>query len=282
MPIIKDLSVSITEGPAPLIVGFFLNGPNIAHRKIWNFGDKLSEKSNNLLNTHRYEKCGKYDVCVDIIDENNKIVESSDKKTIYVKDKTKVISGFDQWQGVIYEGESVGFSIAHNILGDPQINWEWGDGKIDSSDDRKFYPHRQNPHHPYEKNGTWQGKVTIEEKTSGRKPITESREFGMLVLPDKKKEFAGFIEITSSDQHRGTVEFPVKKSLNFQAQVTGVDNENYSFLWNFGDKVGHNEHDLMVKHTYTKSGNYHATCTIRNKGGKIGNKIILHKTVIIR
>lgn len=279
MPIIKDLSVSIHEGPAPLIVGFFLNGPNIGHRKRWHFeGQSSGKEDNNLIHTHTYDNPGNYDVWVDIIDENNKVVESSIKKTIHVKNKTQVIAGFTQWQGVIYEGDAVGFSISHDIPGTPKIIWSWGDGKVDSTDDRKFYPHRLNPHHSYEKNGVLEGEVTIKE-TSGRNGITESRKFAVMVLPDKRKEFAGFIEIISEFQRPRTIELPVNKELKFQAQVTGVDEKKYSFLWDFGDKSGGS--GRMTTHTYHKSDNYSVSCTIRNKGGNIGNKIILCKTAVI-
>src|SRR3989338_5104582 len=114
MPQIKNLCVNISESHAPLIAGFFLDGPTIADMKRWNFGDNEVEKNNNLLCTHTYWQPGDYRMWVDIIDKDDKVIESSNEIQIHVKDKTKTFT-FDQWQGVIYEVDTVWFSLSTSL-----------------------------------------------------------------------------------------------------------------------------------------------------------------------
>lgn len=273
---VVNLNASSINGSAPLTVGFFLADSTISDKKRWHFGDEL-EENNNLLCTHTYQNTGTYVVWVDILNEIDEVVERSNEVTVNVNNRLQHIN-FNQWEAIVYEGNSVGFSISHDIVGDPRITWDWGDGTTNSSDDVQFKHDKLNPHHVYDNAGTYAGRVTITEQTAKGNGITESKEFTILVLQNLM-DIDGFIQITSV-QRQGNEGLPINTDLTFQAQVTGVDNNRYSFVWDFGDKNGGS--GLQTSHRYSKSGTYHVRCTIRDKHGKIGNKIVLCKTVVIQ
>lgn len=246
--IIKDLQVNITKPvTAPLVAGFYLvisGGQGIKLKKRWHFGDGVEKINNNLIQNHTYHDEGKFTMWVDIVDNELRVIERSKEIEFTVEKKLDKFN-FDQWEGVIAEGDDVGFSLGGNIKGEDKIKWVWGDGQ---ELDKEI-----NPHHPYEKAGTYQGEVSV----GG-----EKKEFGVLVLPDRIKHIAGHIEVTDASQRDGS--FPAKKKLNFQVQVTGGTPE-YHVTWKFGDT--HGGAGKMTKHSYKESGNYHVSCTVRDKNG---------------
>lgn len=267
--IIKDIYVNTTNGKAPLIAGFYLDGPNIGHRKKWYFGDNgKGEINNNLLYDHTYRKPGTHYMYVEIYDKLT-LIEKSKKIPIIVKPKNKKLN-FDQWEGVIYAGDSVGFSLATKIKDKPLIKWTWGDKTESTSEDREFYNHRLNPHHKYKKAKTYNGTVLVKGKKE-----KDERNFGVLVLPNKFKKRSGYIEIYSGGKSGNCV--PVGKKLSIKAQISG-GTEKYFCNWNFGDGVSRTDKKLTY-HTYKKTGNYNLKCAIKDTSD--WSKIILKKTVII-
>ena len=267
--IIKGLCTSAEEGTPPLVVGFFLDGPTVADRKIWHFENGSSDRDDNLIQTHRYENSGKYCVWVDIINEKNNVIESSKKITIRVVDKPNTITKFDQWQGVIYEGDSVGFSIPISLPGSPEIMWHWDDETPDTT-------RKQNPHHQYKVVKTCNGKVTV--SGSG---ITKSKEFAVMVLPDSRKIMAGYIRVKSLKRPNESSEFAVGDELTFDDQFSGgVD--PYEHTWKITNSKGYivpiRGADPTLKKTFAKSDNYLVTFTIWDSNRL---KLTLSKTVII-
>lgn len=274
MPIIKDLHVSITEGSAPLVVGFFLDGPTIAHRKRWHFGDGSPVEDNNLIHTHRYEKEGIYEdkIYVEIIDENNRILDTSRKFTIRVKPRIKIINGFSQWQGVIYEGDSVGFSIAHEVLGKPEIMWVWNKEENPQRPDPAN--NKLNPHHKYTTTGTHNGNVTVDKSAS--------KEFAVMVLPYPLKKKTGHIDVSSMRGAGESSEFPVNEELIFDAQI-GIDFSKHSPVWHIFDSNGKivkipDNLGPTFKHTFVKKDSYLVKCNMEMPAFWL----VLSKTIVIQ
>ena len=243
--IITKLYKNITKSAAPLVAGFYLEGPTIAHRKRWHFGDgSVPIINNNLVQNHTYTKIGEHTMWVEIINNAKEVIEKSNEIKFTVTEKVEKFN-FNQWEGVITEGDDVGFSLGGEIRGEDEIKWVWGDGKKLDND--------TNPHHRYEKAGTFEGKVSVGGV---------EREFGVLVLPDPVKHITGHIEVVHASERDGS--FPTNTELTFQVQVTGGTPE-YHVIWKFGDKNG--GAGKMTKHAYKKSGNYHVACTVRDQVG---------------
>ncbi len=282
MPKIKNLRASITNGSAPLTVGFVLEGPTIADRKRWNV-DEIKYEANDLVYTTTLWEPGDHIVWVDLIDEQSNVIESGkDKRVlIHLTDKLQNIA-FDQWQGVIYEGDIVGFSVSTSIQGTPKITWVWGNGRIDSTDDPKFRPNASNPWYKYKtKVEPYKGTVTV----SGN-GISESKEFAVIVLPNP---ITGVGNIYASSLHCpiGTEVFTVVEDVTLIAQVSGAKNDQTPYVWLIKNFHGINDSpkgDVGVKitHRFSKSDNYNVQCVVRFDDGPQQIKLILLKDIIIR
>ena len=247
--IIKELQVNITESAAPLVAGFYLvisDGQGIKLRKRWHFGDGEERINNNLVQNHTYRNKGKFTMWVDIVDNRLRVIERSKKIEFTVETKLEKFN-FDQWEGIIIEGDKVGFSLGGDIQGEDEIKWVWGDGKEEVKD--------TNPHHRYEKEGNYPGKVSVGEI---------GREFGMLVLPDRRKHIFGKIEVAAATERGGV--FPAKEELTLQVQLTGGTPE-YHIVWRFGD--GNGGAGKQVEHIYKEKGNYQISCTVRDQNALV-------------
>lgn len=266
------------QGHAPLLVGFVVDGPTTEQRKAWHFGDEHVEKNNNIVCNYTYYNPGTYYAWVDIIDNFDNVIESGYEKRIpiRVEEKNTKITSFNQWEGIIILEEYVGFSISHNMKGDPLIKWVWGDGSSDSSEDRNFYLCRLNPFHQYHKKGLFSGNVTITDESGN----SDSKEFGVLVLPSLFEIGGNFTVQFFRRYHKPTdMPFPPKKELTFTANPTGGHPE-YNFEWIFG--VGTApviRSSPQIPHSFDHPGNYPVTLTIKDS---YGLKLVISKDVIIR
>lgn len=275
---IENLIASISEGHAPLTIGFVLYGPTIADVKRWNF-NKETHVGNDLIYTTTCWEPGVYHVWVDLIDGQGTVIESGKDKEIiiHVTDKLKNVT-LDQWQGVICEGDAIGFSIGTSIPGTPKITWKWGDGQDNSSDDPKFRPNASNPWYKYQKAGSYNGAVTV--SGSG---ITESKEFAVIVLSDPSKTMTGKIEARSLHHPLDTEVFTTNEELTLTAQVSGGVVPKH-IVWHIRDFKGKivniaGNVGIETKYHFPKSGNYNIECVVRDD---VGFKITLLKDVIIR
>ncbi|MCZ6583197.1 MAG: PKD domain-containing protein, partial [Thaumarchaeota archaeon] len=243
--IIKELQVNIQESAAPLVAGFYLDisdGQGIKLKKRWHFGDGEERINNNLVQNHTYHNKGKFTMWVDIVDERLRVIERSKKIEFDVGKKLDKFN-FDQWEGVIVEGDKVGFSLGGDIQGEDKIKWVWGDGKELEND--------TNPHHKYEKAGKYSGDISVG---------IHSRKFGMLVLSDRLRHIAGKIEV--ADATESSKGFPAKEKLTLQVQLTGGTPE-YHVVWKFGDGCG--GAGTMTEHAYKEKGSYQISCTVRDQ-----------------
>jgi len=272
---------NIEESKAPLVAGFYLEGPTIAHVKKWNFkndetGKIEPKRNNNLIQNYTFWKPGKYSVWVEIIGPDETVIKTSETKTFTVKKKTDLITSFNQWEGIVYGGDDVGFSISHS-LHTPKITWEWGDNKKPNSE--------TNPHHPYDhvKEPTKvKGKLSVYESEQKN----ESREFAVLVIPHPIKEFAGYMEVSSTEAPGRNNGFPVNTEITLQAQIKGGVRGIHTIFWQYARldteiiNVERNEGEnyLTRKKSYEKSGHYHVKCVIRYKDSR---KLTLEKGLII-
>jgi len=262
--IINKIHYNIEKSESPLVAGFYLEGPTIAHRKRWHFGDESVPKiNNNLIQNHRYDKVGVHTMWVEIINDLDEVIEKSNEIKFTVTEKTTAFN-FDQREGVIYQDDDVGFSLATNITS-PTIKWDWGNGETSSD---------TNPHPKFVKDGAFQGSITV--SGSGVEP--ESREFGVLVLPSMLKRFTGFIEAGPTNQSEK--KFVVGEEVTFNAQITGGFRPIYLIQWAFGDShtQAGKEEVIIAKNTYKKPDDYVVTCKIRDR---LGRKITLHKVISV-
>lgn len=277
---ITNLRASITNDHAPLTVGFVLDGPTIADRKRWNFDNGKKYECNDLIFTTTYWKPGNYNAWVDLIDDKGNVIESGQKYkiSITVTEKLENVT-LDQWQGVIYEDDVVGFSISTSIPGEPKITWEWGDEISPPPDDPKPRYDKLNPWHTYKKNANpWKGTVTVEG--SG---IKESRSFGVLVLPNPVKTIKGYIDVKSKHYPNGSEVFTKNEDLTLAAQVSG-GKEPKHVVWHIKNYDGTIENPAgnigkVTTHHFSKSGNYTVECVVTDDAGL---RVTLLKDVIIR
>ncbi len=275
--IIKELYVNIQESAAPLVAGFYLEGPTIEHKKKWNFKNDTTReikviKNNNLIQNYTFWYPGRYSVWVEIIGVNDIVIDKSDPKPFTVNKKTKHITSFNQWEAVIYGGDDVGFSISHDISKVPKITWEWGDEDSIS---------KSNPHHLYadvEKPTPVVGNLSVYENNE----MLESRKFAVLVIPHPINKFSGYIEISSTSLPGAKNDFHVDTEITLQAQVHGGQQPYHLVQWKYGYGLGdggkQKDGYMIRKKKYRKSGHFHVECNIRDK---VGFKLSFDKSLNI-
>lgn len=282
MAIIRSLRSSIDTGKAPLLVGFVVDGPNIAHRKAWHFKDgagDVVELNNNLVYEHLYEDPGEYYVWVDIVGVKGDVIEDGKKhaKHIIVTKKNTQITSFTQRQAVILPGEHVGFAMSYGI--NPfKLRWEWGDR---SYEEGQFPQVDTNPDHQYKERGSWGGKLVYYINHAQ----FEFKEFGVLVLNSPAELGVDFdVSFFRQGYEPTEMPFPPKKKLTFTVTARG-GKPPYTYTWNFGDetsveRVGPDRDEAhQFPKEYRKPGDYPAKLTITDK---LGYKVVASQNIIIR
>ncbi|WP_268542016.1 PKD domain-containing protein [Candidatus Nitrosotenuis cloacae] len=259
------------------MVGFVVDGPTIADRKAWHFGDGVVKKSNNLIYEHRYENPGTYRVWVDLIDKLGNVIENGESKakTVTVTAEPQRITSFTQRKCVVTVGEYVIFAMSHDIEGRPLITWKWGDGTPDLSG------YEQNPHHKYEREGTWEGTLIVQ----GDPVPTVSRKFAVLVLASPF-QLGGRMDVLLHRRFKYPSEMPMppKKKLTFIADSDG-GNSPIHYSWDFNDRspymqmTGNRGNPVMFNKGFDKPGDYLVTLTITDD---LGYEVVITKDVIIR
>lgn len=163
---------------------------------------------------------------------------------------------------------TVGFVL--KVIGVPQvIEWNYGDGQVEIGSFSKT--------HTYFSSGTFNGFVTVTNKDG----ITDSRSFKITVnepTPDPGPGPTPTDIITSFFQGKATV--IQNQSIAFAISVNRPFSEIKEIRWRWGDgtpdTVGKTSSLLSVDHTYSKSGSFNGSVTVKlNDGSSEGQSFFV-------
>lgn len=299
------LRASIQNGYAPLTVGFVLEGnlASIETLKIWHFGERNPSLDTEVVNDfvvngHLYGHANPagYTVWVDIVQMGNDgkyhVIKSSNAITINVTQGPPDF-GLSQTQGILYEGDSAGFSLHISVPGTSKIQWNFGDENIPPPQGRRrqvdqdLYP--MNPFHTYNKASeqSYQGTVTITWYDNTGEKHQPTWPFAILVLPNSLRNVTGYIEFHSFSCDPPSVSCDMVKTgveVNMYGEVHG-GTSGFTHKWDFGD--GHGDEKSPTTWTYAVGQkNYSvtdkATGIIDTPTGSKSITITLQKSIAVR
>src|SRR5574337_1838675 len=114
---------SISYGPSPLTVGFYLTDNDIYTIKNWNFGDNKTDNSTySIIENHPYTLPHRNDISwkftghVYVMDSWNKHPQYNVTFIVNVTKKQykPYISNFNQYEGILYQHDADGLDVATN------------------------------------------------------------------------------------------------------------------------------------------------------------------------
>lgn len=287
------LEVACNNGDAPVMAAFFLNDPqNIGLEKTWYWDDGKAENNSVNVNNHRYTLEGTNKTSKTF---QGSVVEWSSFKpltaygyanfsvTVTRSQETTVLDKLDQWESVIIQGDSVGFSTStKSNFPDPIFTWRWNDTSIDPVLSG-LYP---NPSHKYADPAIYNGSML--EQGPG---ASDTKKFCVLVLPSAAPTTVKMNVSFYGDT--GQTQFYPGHALRFDTiSYTGTGARpsdtanayNATSEWNFGDGgrelqwCNDRQHTIDNCYTYSKAGNY----TVRYNGtDQLGFPVNLTKTIMV-
>lgn len=115
--------------------------------------------------------------------------------------------------------------------------WDFGDGKTSSE---------KSPDHVYAKHGTY----TVKLKVTGiKEKVSDEKQLTIVVHPQPSVE----VDFSATEY--------VISEINFEAKGNNIT----EYLWDFDDKQSSKEKNPV--HSYTKTGSYNVTLTVKNSFG---------------
>ncbi len=287
------LAQNSNGGTAPLMVGFYLKGANIAQIKTWDFGDgKLIPNTYDLLENHQYflrqsnDSSDTFNFQVTVCDDS-KMGYGIKKTSVTVSPLTNTdhpfILNFDQTAGVIQQGHDDGFdvSIRHPIT-PTQICWSFADR---NSPDCRPREELLTEHQQFNNLGNKIENVTVIQSTPAETD-TDVMNFSVLVVNVLDDE-TGAIGISVNDQYHpyypvsygGNV--PANKSLIISANIpSNLQGLHPTYEWKLGDNTKPVIYNNAFSYTYTKSGNYLVSCTLNFPYS--GDSLNLHRLIHVK
>ncbi len=255
IPAIDRFSQSTDRVIAPGIVGFTVEPRDPRSSIRWNFNDGSKEVINQKVVNHEYFAIGTFVGFVEVIEpdgrtgkiEFNVIVDAP----IISPGEEDIISNFTQTQGSIFNGESVGFTVALAVPVDRLI-WNFGDGS-------NVVLNQLSVDHRYNQVGTFQGTVEAIATGGGSEIIP----FTVRVEEAPSQLITLSIEIGAA---AGSTIEP-GENVDFQAQVGGGIQPFVSFDWNFGDGTVERGDNRFPNHVYLTEGTFTVTLTVTDSVG---------------
>ncbi|MDW5549944.1 PKD domain-containing protein [Methanosarcina sp.] len=233
---VAAFSASPASGKVPLKVTFSDKSTNSPTSWKWSFGDGKTSTVKNPV--HTYSKAGNYTVSLTV-----KNTAGTSTKTIknYVTVKTAPIKPVASFSASPTSGKApLKVSFTDQSAGTPtKWGWSFGDGTTSN---------KQNPVHTYSKAGTYTVKLTV-TNAAGTNTVTKAGYIQVVAKP-----VAAFSASPTSGKAPLKVTF-TDKSTNSPA----------SWKWSFGD--GKTSTVKNPVHTYSKTGKYTVSLTVKNAAG---------------
>ncbi len=209
---------------------FDISKGNISKR-IWDFGDGNKSEEDSPV-SHTYSEFQTYDVCLEVVDENNDISDFICKE-IPIRDNETLNAYFG------YKIDNENLSVSFNNLSKGEINrivWDFGDGNSSN---------KENPSHTYQNPGIYKICLSIfdvngNESFSCRK--IELREPGILTANFNAFIDNNILEVKFNDASIGNIT---------------------DWSWDYGDGTGTDSQN--AEHTYTKPGKYRVCLYVANE-----------------
>ncbi|MDE1828703.1 MAG: hypothetical protein KGI25_00110 [Thaumarchaeota archaeon] len=258
IPTGKDnLTLCSHVGTNPFMEGFFLRGAEVYTLKTWDWGDGIKENNTSVVVNHEYRlengTSRQFSGSVtEWKDAKMKIGRDRENFTVTVNAVDfKNIERFDQYEGVIVEGDYAGFSVSTNLTA-PFFKWTWlkgdtGEPKIEGY---------SNPSHQYSGKQTYNGFVTVDSKGIP----AENRDFCVMTVSNDMN-LTGYISVGYDSNVPSPLQmvFWANRSLNFIEQsgpaALSVLGAAQSQVWSFGDGSSAS-FDSNPSHKYAKAGVY--------------------------
>ncbi len=238
-----SFSMSPSEGCQPLDVNFSVISLNPSWIYNWDFGDGTGGTGTTV--THRYFTDTTISPLLLVEDSAGCIVPIRSNNPVIIRPRPEV--AFTSNQSEICLGESVSFTN-QSTSKRPVVSYEWdfGDGNLSNL---------SNPSHVYTDTGAYQVQLrvfTLDGCTDTASAPIEIRVTSPPVAAFTPSPDAGCNPTTVSFLEASSGYFPI------------VD-----WTWNFGDGVGDNG-QFIAPHSYTNSGVYQASLTVRDTRGCTG------------
>lgn len=229
-----DYSANVTDGFAPLAVGFCdLSTGNITAR-FWNFGDDMLSRDPSPV--HMYERAGLYTVTLEVCGEGGCDIEKKENH-ITVRERVPPRADFSANVTGGYAPLAVGFS--DSSTGEiSALHWRFGDGS-GSSDPSPVHVYRQ------------AGNYTVSLEACGDQGCGMVSRDSFITVLEQYPLLADFSQDNTSGQAPLLVQF--------SDLSTGAPD---SWSWDFGD--GNTSTDPSPAHTYLYPGTYTVRLTISN------------------
>lgn len=260
-PLIADFSANVTDGAAPLTVGFESHCVGIAHTWNWSFGDGTYSDAQDPV--HTYTTDGVYTVSLHVT--NSACQEDTREKEDYIWIGTTppFSADFTVMPGIGMAPLTVHLSDAST--GNPTtFLYEFGDG---------FKAMGPNPTHTYRFPGTY----TITETISKYDPGTKSFIRSVTTKPGAVTVFSPLSPVLDAEFSASPVMGTAPLTVSFTDESLG--NPTY-YLYEFGD--GYKSMAQNPVHTYRTPGIYNVSLKVLKVGtGSIRTDIECKEGLII-
>lgn len=231
------ITANVTSGSAPLTIQFMDNSTNSPAAWAWTFGDGGWSNIQNPV--HTYTSNGTFDVTLTATNE-----AGSNTTTITDYITVSTTAPVASFTADVTKG-SVPLAVQFtDTSSNTPTSWHWyfGDGSESTA---------QNPKYTYKNFGTYD--VTLIATNSGGSYTTTKSGFITVALA-VSAPVASFKADNTSGAAPLKVKFTDKSS-----------NTPTSWLWNFGD--GTQSTSMNPSHTYSDTGTYDVSLTVKNDGG---------------
>jgi PKD repeat protein len=230
---VANFSSNVTEGYAPLFVQFTDLSENATGIN-WDFGDGTNSIEKNPL--HTYSTAGNYSVNLTASNENG---TASMSIVITVLKQPTVLPVANFSSDAVTGSAPLSVQFTDLSKGATAWNWDFGDGALSTE---------QNPSHTYNVSGNYTVTLTVSNE-AGIDNETKTSYIKVISVPSKLT--AAFAASPSSGNA------PLKVA--FTDKSTGSPT---SWKWSFGDGTYSTARNPV--HTYTKTGKYTITLTVKN------------------
>jgi len=231
--------------------------PDEMYTYIWDFGDGITDSSNNHNTRHAYSSPGNYSVSLQIQDQNGKMYNSPAPVRITINNQSVFSALFTAVPkigsvplDVFFVDQSVSPVSITGYL------WNFGDGTDNSTE--------QNPVHTYQGAGKYNVTLTVTNVDGAMISTTKS---GYIHAQPSRYPSVQFTAVPQSGAPSDVIYFIDQSILD-----PSVPGEMYTYLWVFGDNSTSNDSGLRnVQHVYSAPGTYSATLHVLDQTGAMYN-----------
>lgn len=218
----------------------------------WDFGDGTSMAGMNV--SHAYKEPGVYQVTLTITDDGGSECNTANSSMVVKVNETPYAEAGSEI--IVCAGDPVNFDGSNSVDYDGEISsyvWNFGDGNTGRG---------MRPVHTYNESGVYDVSLTVTDN-SGLQCNTNRDNIRVIVKQPP---------VAKADKDQVTVCIGcAQDEVTFNASDSyDPDGDGLTFDWDFGD--GATGKGVVVKHAYTKPGNYKVVLTVTDDSGLPCNK----------